>query len=198
MILRNTSRYPIEEVRRLLEIAAADRDLRRVAVNVKNCGAAYAGRAYFSVPRVSSVAASATRLVVLRIGAPERFPADNVRTVARWVEAPPPSPDFTPEQNRAYWQEHRAWMRTVGGKSEAYRYQRRIVERHPYGGKGSPLIEMRDWREGLVALAAHEFEHIRQFDNGLSRSEVQAEKVAAKRLAEYRKMRAERPGRPIW
>ena len=66
-------------------------------------------------------------------------------------------------------------------------------------GKGSPLIVMMDWREGLVALAAHKFNHIRQFHNNWPRSwsEVQCEKFAAKRLAAYREssLRTARNGR---
>lgn len=141
MLLKNTSRYPTEEVRRLLEYAADGFDLRRVAVHVRNCGrGAYAGRAYFSVPYISSAAKPATRLVVLRIGSPQAFPSSN-------------------------------FIKKLG---------------HPYGGKSSPLIEMDNWREGLVALAAHEFCHIHQFQNNLSGSEVRCERAAEKRLNAYR------------
>ena len=57
---------------------------------------------------------------------------------------------------------------------------------HPYGGKRSPLIEHRNWREALVAVAAHEARHIWQYQHNKSRSEVDAERFAAKRLSAYR------------
>jgi hypothetical protein len=140
MYLKNTSRYDIEEIKDLLVYAADGFDLRGVAVNVKNCSRGYAGRAYSDVPGISNVHPKATRLVVIRIGTPGKFPISN-------------------------------FIRKLG---------------HPYGGKTSPLIEMQNWREALVAVAAHEFCHIHQFQNKLPRSEIQCEKAAAKRLDAYR------------
>jgi hypothetical protein len=66
--------------------------------------------------------------------------------------------------------------------------QTRYLEpvRHPYGGKRSPLIRMNDWREALVAVAAHEARHLWQFATDARRSEVDAEQFAAQRLAAYR------------
>lgn len=64
----------------------------------------------------------------------------------------------------------------------------RMEPKHPYGGKRSPFIVHNDWKEGLIAIAAHEARHIYQYRNGKSRSEVDAEKFAAKRLDAYRKM----------
>jgi hypothetical protein len=43
-----------------------------------------------------------------------------------------------------------------------------------------------DWQEGLIALAAHEFHHIYQFQNNLSRSEIECEKAALATLNLYR------------
>jgi hypothetical protein len=42
----------------------------------------------------------------------------------------------------------------------------------------APWITTYDWREGLVALAAHEACHVRQFQHDLRRSEVEAERWA--------------------
>jgi hypothetical protein len=64
--------------------------------------------------------------------------------------------------------------------------QRRREEFLPYGGKRSPPIRVTDWREALVTVAAHEFNHIRQYQNHWPRSEADCEKFAAKRLAIYR------------
>lgn len=56
--------------------------------------------------------------------------------------------------------------------------------RYP-GRRTAPTITVRDWRERLVALAAHEACHVRQFRQGLRRSEVEAERWAAKRLERW-------------
>jgi hypothetical protein len=197
VFLKNTSRYPDDQVRRLLDYASEGFDLRRIAVHLKNSKHAYAGMAYEKVPRIANAASSAKHLVTLRIGPPDKFPVDNVRRTIRWVDLPYEDipdrgfvedvlgiPYDTPEYN-AWWREHRIWTCYRCGV-QVTRVQRMVREQHPYGGKGSPLIEMRDWREGLVGLAAHEFCHIYQFQNNLPRSEVQAERASAKRLETYR------------
>jgi hypothetical protein len=55
------------------------------------------------------------------------------------------------------------------GYPKSYRYARRTT---------APWITVGDWRERLVALAAHEAFHVQQFRQGLRRSEVQAERWA--------------------
>lgn len=197
MFLKNTSRYATATVRELLAHASDGFDLRSVAVNVKNCSGAYGGMAYPKVPRMANVAASARYLVTVRIGAPSKFPCDNQITTTRWVDEPMtifPIHGFvenilgiaydSPEY-KAWWREHRIWTCHRGGV-QINRVQRRVVKRGPYGGKGSPLIVKQDWREGLVALAAHEFCHVHQFQNSLPRSEVHAEQAAERRLIAYR------------
>ncbi|MDP9341533.1 MAG: hypothetical protein M3Q23_05375 [Actinomycetota bacterium] len=50
---------------------------------------------------------------------------------------------------------------------------------HRYRGrKTAPWITVSTWRERLVALAAHEACHVRQFREGTRRSEVEAERWA--------------------
>lgn len=56
------------------------------------------------------------------------------------------------------------------GYPQSYRYPRR---------KTAPWIVVHDWRERFVALVAHEAFHVRQFREGLRRSEVAAERWAA-------------------
>jgi hypothetical protein len=51
----------------------------------------------------------------------------------------------------------------------------------------APWITAHDWRERLVALAAHEACHVRQFRDGLRRSEVEAEHWAERVLASWRR-----------
>ncbi len=52
--------------------------------------------------------------------------------------------------------------------------------------KTAPSITVRDWRERLVALVAHEAFHVRQFREGLRRSEVAAERWASSILVAWR------------
>ena len=50
----------------------------------------------------------------------------------------------------------------------------------------APWTTVEDWRERLIALAAHEAYHVHQFREGLRRSEVQAERWALRRLMSWR------------
>ncbi len=64
------------------------------------------------------------------------------------------------------------------------------------GLRTAPWITVQDWRERLVALAAHEAYHIHQFRHGIRRSEVQAERWALQRLGEWRIEQDRRPEPP--
>lgn len=68
----NTSRYPTHLVNELVRFALSTKVVGHVAVNVKSCSGVFAGRAYPCIPGCSP--RKGERLVVLRIGAPERFP----------------------------------------------------------------------------------------------------------------------------
>ncbi|MGH2556712.1 MAG: hypothetical protein ACRDHO_13470 [Actinomycetota bacterium] len=63
------------------------------------------------------------------------------------------------------------------GYPQSYRYPRR---------KTAPWIVVHDWRERFVALVAHEAFHVRQFREGLRRSEVAAERWAFEVLLRIR------------
>ena len=65
---------------------------------------------------------------------------------------------------------------------------------HRYRGrKTAPWITVRNWQERLVALAAHEACHVRQFRDGTRRSEVEAERHAAAVLAAWVETRTTSP-----
>jgi hypothetical protein len=66
--------------------------------------------------------------------------------------------------------------------------------RYP-GRRTAPWITVGDWRERLLALAAHEACHIWQFRGGHRRSEIQAERWAAGRLLEWRRLALRESGR---
>ena len=73
MWIRNTSRYPDEEVRECVAFAVQGIDMRRVCVNVKN--GALGGAAYNGVPEISNAPRAARYLVTLRLGrGRERWP----------------------------------------------------------------------------------------------------------------------------
>ena len=63
------------------------------------------------------------------------------------------------------------------GYPQSYQYPRR---------KTAPRIVVHDWRERFIALVAHEAFHVRQFREGLRRSEVAAERWAAQILLRIR------------
>lgn len=176
MKLTNTSRYPDDEVARLLEFAMAEVDHSRLAVHVRNSSRAYRGRAYDGIPSVSTRArdAEVDRLVTIGIGAPKAFPCDNVQTSIRWVPiAPEACGPLTPV--RVQRDRHgNSWL------------ERQIVKQHGYGGQRSPVLTFADWREVLVSVAAHEARHIWQYQHKKTRSEVDAEQRAGLRLEAYR------------
>lgn len=181
MRLTNRSNYPTDEVRQLVEFGMHGVRTERLAVHVRNGRAKYAGVAYDVIPSESPRAAQATvdRLVTIRIGPETDFPADNMDTTRRWVPVPDAEYEaMAPEERRRL----RYWIRS-DGRSGA---DRQVVERHPYGGKRSPLITMTTWREAVVAVAAHEARHIWQYQHSKPRSEVDAEKFAARALDRYR------------
>jgi len=73
MWIRNSSRYPDEDVIPCVEFAVAGVDMRRVCVNVKNGG--LGGAAYKGVPAISNAPRTARYLVTLRLGrGDERWP----------------------------------------------------------------------------------------------------------------------------
>jgi hypothetical protein len=76
VLVQNTSRYPTDEVRELVEFATADVDMRGVCVNVKNARAyACAGYAYDGVPEVSNAPRGSEYLVTIRLGPAKEFPS---------------------------------------------------------------------------------------------------------------------------
>jgi hypothetical protein len=66
MWIRNTSRYPDDEVCELVEFATRDVDMKKVCVNVKNGD--LGGGAYNGVPEISNAPRTAKYLVTLRVG----------------------------------------------------------------------------------------------------------------------------------
>jgi hypothetical protein len=176
MYLRNTSRYPTSEVRSLIEFAVRGVNLARVAVHVKNTARGYAGMAYFTVPGMSSAHGGARSLITLRVGK-AGFPRDNMVTRVKW------HPWTTREAVQGCPSTWAFGMRTHDG---AQQFRAGEPIRHPYGGKRSPLIVVNDWREALVAIAAHEARHIHQHRRKKPLSEVDCERFAAKALERYR------------
>lgn len=181
MRLQNKSRYPTDEVRALVEFGMRGVRTERLAVHVRNGSSGYAGRAYDYVPDASPRSRQSTvdRLVTIRVGAPSDFPQDNMVTSRRWQR-------ISDEALAAMSPKERGTLRYWQGFDGTHGQDRAIDTRHPYGGKRSPLIVMRDWREALITVAAHEARHVYQFQSDKPRSEVDAEKFAARALARWR------------
>lgn len=71
--IRNTSTYPEDEVRELVQFATQDVDMNRVCINVKG-GRGLGARAYDGVPSISNAPRSARYLVTIKVGSGVRFP----------------------------------------------------------------------------------------------------------------------------
>lgn len=198
MWFHSTSRYPLEEVRELVEFGMAEVDHSALVVRVKNTRDIYRGRAYDGIPTLSAAARQpgATRLVTIAIGPPTGFPTTNEVRSARWRKVRP---------NESLDGVRAADLRIAGSRAAATRarlaaaktppqLERREVRTHGYGGVTAPVVYMTDWREALVAVASHEARHIWQYQHDRPRSEVDAERYSAGRLALWREWRAWRDG----
>ena len=173
---QNTSRYDEDEAIELVGFALEGTDHSRLAVHLKNSRRPYRGRAYDGVPAASPVSRNrdVRWLVTLGLGAPGLFPVDNLLQTARWSPLRgEPGPGEV--LRRAPRGRHRG------------RLERRVVSTHAYWGKRSPPLTLATWREALVAVAAHEGRHVWQFQSTAPRSEVDAERWAAERLAAFRR-----------
>lgn len=203
MRIQNTSQYPDDEVRQLVEFGMTGVGTTGVAVHVKNSKHSYSGMAYSSVPTMSPRfrQRSVRNLITLKIGAPDKFPRDNMVEKLRWVEIPDDKLDEVsddPDGGHTYQGQkcHRirsgvrgSTLRNGDGALLAPQksfLQVGMISRHPYGGKRSPLIMYNNWREALVGVSAHEARHVYQFRTGKRVSEVDCERFALKRLEAYR------------
>ncbi|MFN8639835.1 MAG: hypothetical protein U0360_10380 [Dehalococcoidia bacterium] len=200
MWLQSTSRYPLDEVRTLVEFAMAEIDHGELAVRVKNTRDIYRGRAYDGLPSISAAQRQPgmTRLVTLAIGAPSNFPTTNEVRTARWrrVREGESLDGVRASDLRRTRPNARSGARARTGAPADPRGQleRREVRTHGYGGVTSPVVEIADWQEALVAVASHEARHIWQYQHDAPRSEVDAERYSAARLALWREWRAWREG----
>ena len=177
MLIHSTSKYPEQTVRNLVVFATAHVDTTGVVFIVKNSKFAFAGMAYMGVPNISPFKRDPSNkyLVTVRIGDEKHYPRTNMVVKRVWKKA-------TREEFLAEPSVHRHRV-TARGKDV---YERCEIQRHPYGGVSSPLIEMNDWKEALIAVAAHEARHIHQFRNRLPASEIDCERFAAETIQRYR------------
>lgn len=139
MIIKNTSRYPVKEVRRLVRFALKGLGKyasRRLEVHVKNSKRAFAGSFYPAIPLCSSATFDRSFLIVARIGSEDKFPCECVY----------------PSRKRC----------------EKYRR------------------DLRTWREALVSVIGHEYEHLRQWLKDKRFREDHAERRAYKTLKKFR------------
>ena len=219
MWFESTCRYPLDEVRSLVEFAMAEIDHTQLAVRVKNTRDVYRGRAYDGVPALSAAARvpGMARLVTIGLGPPSGFPTTNEVRSARWrkvranesldgvrksdLRVSPSKSSNTSERAKPGGSALARAKALLGMgasaptlQAPAPRLERREVRTHGYGGVTSPIVSMADWQEALMAVAAHEARHIWQYQHNAPRSEVDAERYSAGRLALWREWRAWREG----
>lgn len=91
--LKNTSRYPTAEVKRLVRFATSDLDIDRVHFNVKNSSRVRRGYAYGRVPPEANVPAGTRWLITMGLGGPHNWPREegywkngHFRRGGRWPE----------------------------------------------------------------------------------------------------------------
>jgi hypothetical protein len=191
LVFRNTSRYPDEEVRRLVDLALEGQVVEGVAVWVKDAVAG--GGAFRGLARSSNKRGTFTNNVAVKhpcsvsIGAPTAYP----------VQTGVPRFSFRRQAHSTF--EESATIKKVWDRSGRVQYMRIELGREGYGGYDSPIFRMESWDEALVAVTAHEFNHVLQFraaaEAGRSWSpyptmEAECEKFALARLEAYRAARA--------
>src|SRR5690242_14068927 len=74
MFVRNSSRYPTDEVEQLVAHGAWGIDTDDIEIHVRNSKGSFSGTAYFAKPRRLRLQSQTRWLVVARIGEPRRFP----------------------------------------------------------------------------------------------------------------------------
>jgi len=141
--------------------------------------------------------------VILRIGPRVTVPEEELRTLIREGFRGVGKDDVEVHVvgNRSRWTfSGRAWpeLPTRRATSPKTRYlveismpRRPSAEGFPYRWKyprlkTAPRLEAVNWEERLVALAGHEAYHVRQFRLGMRKSEVAAERWAARVLERFR------------
>ena len=185
---KNTSQYPSSEVKWLVEFALDGMDTSDIAITVKNTRHTYRGMAYRGIPNISPARHSGARnLITIGIGGPGNFPTDTARDVVRWRKIS--REEFHAAIARGDRDVSHRWRHNGHDYPHPSGdiFERRHVTREGYGGKKSPIIQVRDWRECLVMVAAHEARHIHQFRNKLRASEIDCERFAAAAVERYRK-----------
>lgn len=203
MFILNRSSYPDGIVFRVVRYAFRGMPAGQVGILVKDARGENSDHGYTS-PGMPSTAPHAwrkdlKRFVSLSIGKMSAFPADNLRMAAtrkRFI------PFSAVQGNESVYDvigpNEQVWLTDFSKR----RWKVMTPELRPYGGLKSVQIEMQDWVEGLVALAAHEAWHVWQFekndrqrDAGIPKrkrhgfSEAEAERHAARILESFRRER---------
>lgn len=180
----NTSQYDEAEVRRLVEIGIKGVNMTGIGVLVEDSvdWRSYYGRAYGYNPTHLPFANNPDirRVMTVAIGRSTQFPAHNMWTHTRWTR----SLNNALRLADKHGGRHIVDIDNRGNPRYGYEF------RAPYGGVTSPRIDMADWREAVVAVAAHEARHMYQFAHAKPMSEVDCERFAARALDRYRAGRA--------
>lgn len=186
MRVQNRSDYPDDEVLRLVAFGATGVNTIGVAFHIGNhWRGPLSGRASQGVPMCPSPPPLATveYSVTIKLGRPDQFPVTSLTVKRRWLPDGTTHDEALATAARLGGEVMSEWSRDRG---DSYA----VVVKQPYGGKRAPLIEYRDWREGLVGLAAHEARHIHQFRHNKPHSEIDCQRFAAAALKRFRAVQA--------
>jgi hypothetical protein len=141
-VFRNTSRYPNEEVERLCQFVLEGHDLEGLGLWVKDRQKG----AFKGLARSAN-----TRGITVCVGAPDAFPASSGQISYSFKKM---SHDLFVESEN---------VRKVWDRSGRVQYMRIRNADQPYGGPQSVIYNLENWAEGIVAITAHEFNHVLQY-----------------------------------
>jgi hypothetical protein len=188
LLLRNESIWPDQDIADLVTFAANAINAAVVPntafhVHMPLERHRFAGRAY---NRVGSAMARSPREYLVHVsvtGNMDLYPLDNLMMRSKLMPRGSSHHNMMAEVNRLTEKGVEVEARKEGYGS-GLRW--RLYMKHPYGGITSPLVVTHTWQEAIVAVAAHESNHILQFMTGTKPSEVACERAALRVVELFR------------
>jgi hypothetical protein len=178
--VQNNTTHDDEDVRRLVAFATKDINVTDVVVTVDDKTLNPHLKGYGRARRTASLPPGGSQYAIDLYLPDQAYPIDNRIKKVKWLPI-----DIDEDQAIGL-------MRLdLYGVAVTYRWKKwaikqyGIVRQHGYGGIHTPLIVVRNWREFLVWVAAHEARHIHQMRHGKRLSEVDCEKWAFRKVNDY-------------
>lgn len=180
MRVTNQSTQNDEDVRRLLVFATHGINMTDVTVTINDRHVDPTLKGFGKARRTASLPPNGSQYEIGIYFPDQAYPIDNRIKKVKWLPV-----DVDEDQAE------RLMRLDLYGVNITFRWKKwavkqyGIVRQHGYGGVSSPLIVVRNWREFLVWVAAHEARHIHQMRHGKRMSEVDCEKWAFKKVNDY-------------